>query len=78
MLSVISEGTVEDSREAKKLETCKCSDFQNGNRQQPASFRLENVMSLSSKVLKQIVKGHLRAPKIESDVFLEPVSGNRE
>jgi hypothetical protein len=33
-------------------------------------------MSLSSKVLEQIVKGHLGAPKIGSDVCLEPVSGN--
>lgn len=34
--------------------------FKNGTRRQPASFLLENVMSLSSKVLKQIVKEHLR------------------
>lgn len=31
MLSVISEGTVEARRDAKKLETGKCSDFQKGN-----------------------------------------------
>lgn len=31
MLSVIFEGTVEDRRNAKRLETGKCSDFQKQN-----------------------------------------------
>lgn len=57
---MIFEGTVKNRISAKMLEMGKCcSDFQKGKKLELAISRLENVMSLSSKVLEQIHKGTL-------------------
>ena len=82
MLSVISKGTAEDRRDAKRLKTGKCSDCQKGNRVRTCQFpdrECNFTLRQGSQADCQAdYKGQREAPTIGSDVCLEPAWENQE